>query len=123
VSSDRMLPPRDRAAVTIGPFVDLPGVANDPMKFVDHLKSYNHNVSQEVGQTFFLITDQIKQVVFLRAYSPGATETERTETESGTGPILLNWAAPLTSERSSTGRGILISAHPSRATRGTIGRL
>ena len=43
--------------------------------------------------------------------------------ESGTGPILLNWAAPPTSERSSTGRGILISAHPSRATRGTIGRL
>ena len=35
----------------------------------------------------------------------------------------LNWAAPPTSERSSTGRGILISAHPSRATRGTIGRL
>ena len=42
---------------------------------------------------------------------------------SGTGPILLNWAAPPTSERSSTGRGILISAHLSRATRGTIGRL
>src|SRR5208283_4694950 len=41
----------------------------------------------------------------------------------GTGPILLNWAAPPTSERSSTGRGILISAHLSRATRGTIGRL
>src|SRR5271157_3937509 len=35
--------------------------------------------------------------------------------ESGTRP--LNWAAPPTSERSSTGRGILISAHPSRATR------
>ena len=34
-----------------------------------------------------------------------------------------NWAAPPTSERSSPGRGILISAHPSRATRGTIGRL
>ena len=43
--------------------------------------------------------------------------------ESGTGPILLNWAAPPTSERSSPGRGILISAHLSRATRGTIGRL
>src|SRR5271166_525632 len=42
---------------------------------------------------------------------------------SGTGPILLNWAAPPTSERSSPGRGILISAHLSRATRGTIGRL
>src|SRR5208283_2091202 len=27
--------------------------------------------------------------------------------ESGTGPILLNWAVPPTSERSSTGRGIL----------------
>ena len=45
------------------------------------------------------------------------------ESESGTGPILLNWSAPPTSERSSPGRGILISAHPSRATRGTIGRL
>ncbi len=45
------------------------------------------------------------------------------EAESGTGPILLNWAVPPTSERSSTGRGILISAHSSRATRGTIGRL
>ncbi len=45
------------------------------------------------------------------------------EAESGTGPILLNWAAPPTSERSSPGRGILISAHPSWATRGTIGRL
>src|SRR5271166_934343 len=42
---------------------------------------------------------------------------------SGTGPILLNWAAPPTSERSSPGRGILISSHLSRATRGTIGRL
>ena len=41
--------------------------------------------------------------------------------ESGTGP--LNWVVPPTSERSSTGRGILISAHLSRATRGTIGRL
>ena len=39
--------------------------------------------------------------------------------ESGTGPKL----APPTSERSSPGRGILISAHLSRATRGTIGRL
>ena len=36
----------------------------------------------------------------------------------GTGPILLNWAAPPTSERSSPGRGILISAHLSRATLG-----
>ena len=45
------------------------------------------------------------------------------ERESGTGPILLNWAAPPTSERSSPGRGILISAHLSRAPRGTIGRL
>ncbi len=44
-------------------------------------------------------------------------------TGPGTGPILLNWAAPPTSERSSPGRGILISAHPSWATRGTIGRL
>ena len=35
----------------------------------------------------------------------------------------VNWAAPPTSERSSPGRGILISAHLSRATRGTIGRL
>jgi len=43
--------------------------------------------------------------------------------ESGTGPILLNWAARPTSERSSPGRGILISAHLSRATRGTRGRL
>ena len=37
--------------------------------------------------------------------------------ENGTGPILDRKAGP------STGRGILISAHPSRATRGTIGRL
>ncbi len=37
---------------------------------------------------------------------------KRDEAGSGTGPILLNWAAPPTSERSSTGRGILISAHP-----------
>ena len=42
---------------------------------------------------------------------------------TGTGPILLNWAVPPTFERSSPGRGILISAHLSRATRGTIGRL
>ncbi len=48
---------------------------------------------------------------------------KRDEAESGTGPILLNWAAPPTSERSSPGRGILISVHLSRATRGTIGRL
>ncbi|MGZ3302887.1 MAG: hypothetical protein ACXWO3_18115 [Isosphaeraceae bacterium] len=48
---------------------------------------------------------------------------KRVEAESGTGPILLNWAAPPTSERSSPGRGILISSHLSRATRGTIGRL
>src|SRR5271166_1068733 len=47
----------------------------------------------------------------------------RVRAESGTGPILLNWATPPTSERSSPGRGILISAHLSRATRGTIGRL
>jgi len=43
--------------------------------------------------------------------------------ESGTGPILLNWPAQPTSERSSPGGGILISAHLWRATRGTIGRL
>ena len=53
----------------------------------------------------------------------GQVERKRDEAESGTGPILLNWAAPPTSERSSPGRGILISAHLSRATRGTIGRL
>jgi len=47
----------------------------------------------------------------------------RKEAESGTGPILLNWAAPPTSERSSPGRGILISSHLSRAPRGTKGRL
>ena len=48
------------------------------------------------------------------------------EAESGTkrkAGRVRNWAAPPTSERSSTGRGILISAHPSRAPRGTIGRL
>ncbi len=50
-------------------------------------------------------------------------ESGTQQQESGTGPILLNWAAPPTSERSSPGQGILISAHPSRATRGTIGRL
>ncbi len=49
--------------------------------------------------------------------------TESGGTESGTGPLLLNWAAPPTFERSSPGRGILISAHLSRAARGTIGRL
>jgi len=52
-----------------------------------------------------------------------AGQGQKAEAESGTGPILLNWAAPPTSERSSPGRGILISAHLSRATRGTIGRL
>ena len=50
-------------------------------------------------------------------------KTGRKRKTNGTGPILLNWAAPPTSERSSPGRGILISAHLSRATRGTIGRL
>ena len=52
-----------------------------------------------------------------------ATPVEEYGSESGTGTILLNWAAAPTSERSSPGRGILISAHLSRATRGTIGRL
>src|SRR5208337_4887401 len=56
--------------------------------------------------------------------APTVGDWEReTGTGNGTGPILLNWAAPPTSERSSPGRGILISAHLSRATRGTIGRL
>ncbi len=36
---------------------------------------------------------------------------------------MVNRAAPPTSELLSTGRGILILAHLSRATRGTIGRL
>ena len=50
----------------------------------------------------------------------GGPESGGPEAESGTGTILLNWAAAPTSERSSPGRGILISAHLSRATRGTI---
>ena len=54
---------------------------------------------------------------------PGGTKAGRRRDESGTGPILLNWAAPPTSERSSPGRGILISAYLSRASRRTIGRL
>ena len=40
---------------------------------------------------------------------------KRDKRESGTGPILLSWAAPPTFQRSSPGRGILISAHLSRA--------
>ena len=58
---------------------------------------------------------------------PEALDLEESGTgpleESGTGPILLSWAAPPTFERSSPGRGILISAHLSRAPRGTVGRL
>ena len=58
-------------------------------------------------------------------HTPGSQfqQRRRKAGESGTGPILLNWVTPPTSERSSPGRGILISAHLSRATRGTIGRL
>ena len=57
------------------PFVDLPGVSADPMLFVNHLMAYNHDVSQEVDQTFFLITDtdEVRRVVFFARDSPGAT--------------------------------------------------
>ena len=81
--SGRILPPsqrRDRhapeTAFTVVPFVDLPGVSADPMKFVNHLMSYPHNVSQEVDQTFFLITDtdEVRRVVLYKADSPGATD-------------------------------------------------
>jgi hypothetical protein len=79
----RILPPsqrRDRhapeTAFTVVPFVDLPGVSQNPMLFVNHLKSYNHNVSQEVNQTFFLICEDesVRRVVFYCADSPGAVD-------------------------------------------------
>ena len=71
-----------------------------------------------VGVFAYIRTDQL-----ITANRSAALTHEVLRGESGTGPILLNWAAPPTSERSSPGRGILISAHLSRATRGTIGRL
>jgi len=48
------------------PFIELPGVSANPMLFVNHLKSYNHDVSQQVDQTFFLVgeDDLIGQVIF-----------------------------------------------------------
>ena len=86
--SNRTLPPRDRPAVPIVPFMDLPGVSADPMIFVDHLKSYNHDVSQEVPQTFFLVGDDdlIRQVMFYQVYSPGATDQAIRKIVSGTLP-------------------------------------
>ena len=76
----------DRTAVAILPFVDLPGVSADPMLFVNHLKSYNHDVSQQVDQTFFLITDQdqIKQIMFHQIYSPGTVDRAIRKIISGT---------------------------------------
>ena len=41
------------------------------------------------------------------AHTAAAAADTQTQTESGTGPILVNWAAPPTFERSSLGRGIL----------------
>ena len=63
-------------------FVDLPGVSADPMLFVNHLMAYNHDVSREVNQTFFLITDtdEVRRVVSgpqrvgEACDSPGATD-------------------------------------------------
>ena len=78
----RILPPRlgqsrnPETPFTVVPFVDLPGVSADPMLFVNHLMAYNHDVSQEVDQTFFLITDtdEVRRVVFFACDSPGATD-------------------------------------------------
>ena len=81
--SGRILPPSQRqdrhaseTAFTVVPFVDLPGVSQNPMLFVNHLKSYNHNVSQEVDQTFFVICEDesVRRVVFYCADSPGAVD-------------------------------------------------
>ncbi len=67
-------------------------------------------------------TERVTTEVLIGSRRSGLQERENgtgPERENGTGPILLNWMAPPTSERSSPGRGILISAHLSRATRGT----
>ena len=76
-------------------------------------------------------TDNLKELADrlpAEAYSFLERERESGKREAGESgkrdrSDIVNWAAPPTSERSSPGRGILISAHPSRATRGTIGRL
>ena len=83
------------------------------------------NSAEFVAKTSSLSTNQFVTRLYNQILNraPDASGLVAWGQESGTGPILLNWAAPPTSERSSTGRGILISAHPSRATRGTIGRL
>jgi len=58
-----ILPPRlgqsrnPETPFTVVPFVDLPGVSADPMLFVNHLMAYNHDVSQEVDQTFLTLPD------------------------------------------------------------------
>ena len=67
----RILPPKlgqsrnPETPFTVVPFVDLPGVSADRMLVVNHLMAYNHDVSQEVDQTFFLITDtdEVRRVV------------------------------------------------------------
>ena len=75
--SGRILPPsqrRDRhapeTAFTVVPFVDLPGVSQNPMLFVNHLKSYPHNVYAEVNQTFFLICEDDRPLA-TRTWYPG----------------------------------------------------
>ncbi len=84
------------------------------MPYVSSFASAVHCPSGvHVGQDAYITAD-LRLIIINDGFS-GA--------ESGMGPILLNWMAPPTSERSSPGRGILISAHLSRATRGTIGRL
>ena len=50
--------------------------------------------------------DWRKLLIFVRELADRGISPAQLDAESGTGPILLNWAAPPTSERSSTGRGI-----------------
>ena len=59
-----------------------------PMLFVNHLMAYNHDVSQEVDQTFFLITDtdEVRRVVFFACGAPvprGALDIVRMGTVVG----------------------------------------
>ena len=57
-------------AFPVVPFVDLPGVSQNSMLFVNHLKSYPHNVNAEVNQTFFFICEDDRPLA-TKTWYPG----------------------------------------------------
>src|SRR5271166_4222437 len=71
-----------------------------------------------LGPTAWVISSWEVRRLIIRSGKRDRSEKRKAgqEAESGTGPIL----APPTSERSSPGRGILISAHPSSRKTGQV---